>query len=120
MEKILQNNSAHEFSEQELYGIALTTGYALKNESLLNQIRAEAKNFLGNEEATACKIAVSSISMLNSYYQSQTCITIVLVPNYRHLKMKPQVCMGPRQQQNQWPCTTHWQYRPQKTWVEMR
>ena len=46
----------------------LTAGYALKHECLLNYIRPEAKRYLDNNEANACKIAVSTISMTSMYH----------------------------------------------------
>ncbi len=52
----------------KLFGIALTVGYALKNECLLNYVRPEAKKYLDHSEANACKIAVSTISMTSLYH----------------------------------------------------
>jgi alkyl hydroperoxide reductase subunit D len=52
----------------QIFGIVLTVGYSLKNECLLNYIRSEAKQHLDNQEATACKVAVSTMSMTNTYY----------------------------------------------------
>ena len=54
-------------SANDVLGIALTVGYALNNESLLKYIRSDAKKVLSDEEANACKIAVSSISMISMY-----------------------------------------------------
>jgi len=51
----------------QLFGIALTVGYALRNESLLNYIRPEAKNFIDGNEAHACKIAATTIAMTGMY-----------------------------------------------------
>ena len=52
----------------QIFGIVLTAGYALKHECLLNYIRPEAKRYLDNNEANACKIAVSTISMTSMYH----------------------------------------------------
>lgn len=52
----------------QIFGIVLTAGYALKHECLLNYIRPEAKRYLDNNEANACKIAASTISMTSMYH----------------------------------------------------
>jgi alkyl hydroperoxide reductase subunit D len=52
----------------QIFGIALTVGYALRNELLLNYIRPEAKRYLDGNEANACKIASTTMSMTNTYY----------------------------------------------------
>jgi alkyl hydroperoxide reductase subunit D len=54
-------------SANDVLGVALTVGYALKNESLLKYIRSDAKKVLSDEEAHACKIAASTISMTSIY-----------------------------------------------------
>ena len=54
-------------SENDILGVALTVGYTLKNESLLKYIRSDAKKVLSDEEAYACKIAASTISMTSIY-----------------------------------------------------
>ena len=54
----------------QLYGIALTAAYTLKQEELLNDIRSEAKIYLEEADAMACKIAVIDIAaraILNSF-----------------------------------------------------
>ncbi|MFQ3306927.1 MAG: alkyl hydroperoxide reductase subunit D [Candidatus Midichloriaceae bacterium] len=67
IKEIFMQESKYLANYQKL-GIALTVGYALKNESLLNHIREEAKKHLDNNEAQACKIAVVNMSMTNTYY----------------------------------------------------
>ena len=41
-------------SKLQLYGVALSVAYLLKNEQLLNNVRMEAKMFLEEVDATAC------------------------------------------------------------------
>ncbi|WPX96350.1 carboxymuconolactone decarboxylase family protein [Candidatus Bandiella euplotis] len=55
-------------AKYQTFGITLTVGYALKHEWLLNYIRPEAKRYLDSNEANACKIAASTMSMTNTYY----------------------------------------------------
>lgn len=62
---ILSNNEY--LSANDILGVSLTVGYALKNESLLKYIRSDAKKVLSDEEAHACKIAASTISMTSIY-----------------------------------------------------
>lgn len=44
--------------ERQLYGIALTAAYYLRNEQLLNYVRKDAKIHLEEQDANACKLAV--------------------------------------------------------------
>lgn len=55
-------------SQEELYSVALTIGYALKHENILNNIRADAKLVLEESNATACKIAAVMMAMNNCFY----------------------------------------------------
>lgn len=51
-------------------GAAATAGYWFKNEELLNDIRAEAKLYLEDSDAMACKLAVincAAHSRINAY-----------------------------------------------------
>ncbi len=56
-------------SSEQLYGVALTAGYYLKNEQMLNHIRGEAKLHLEESYADACKMAVVLMAMNNTYYR---------------------------------------------------
>ena len=56
-------------AKYQIFGIALTVGYALKHELLLNYIRPEAKKYLDGNEANACKIAASTMSMISTYHK---------------------------------------------------
>ncbi len=58
----------HSLSKLQLYGISLSVAYLLKNEQLLNNVRVEAKMFLEEVDATACKVAAIMMSMNNTYY----------------------------------------------------
>lgn len=61
-----QNNPY--LTQEELYAIALTIGYTLKHENVLNSIRADAKLVLEDTAANACKIAAVMMSMNNMFY----------------------------------------------------
>lgn len=52
-----EHTKAHSMTQIQLYGVALTIGYILKNEELLNDIRSEAKLYLEDADARACKLA---------------------------------------------------------------
>lgn len=62
-------NGNTSLANPQLYGVALTVGYLLGNEQLLNAIRAEAKLHLEEVDAKACKIAAVMMSMNNTYYR---------------------------------------------------
>ncbi|MDJ1257132.1 MAG: carboxymuconolactone decarboxylase family protein [Candidatus Midichloria sp.] len=55
--------------QKQLYGVSLAIAYSLKHEQLLNGIRAEAKLYLEEVNANACKIAATMMAMTNTYYK---------------------------------------------------
>ncbi|WHQ46418.1 MAG: carboxymuconolactone decarboxylase family protein [Candidatus Midichloria sp.] len=55
--------------QKQLYGVSLAIAYSLKHEQLLNGIRAEAKLYLEDVDANACKIAATMMAMTNTYYK---------------------------------------------------
>ena len=55
--------------QKQLCGVSLAIAYALKHEQLLNGIRAEAKLYLEDVDANACKIAATMMAMTNTYYK---------------------------------------------------
>jgi alkyl hydroperoxide reductase subunit D len=55
-------------SQEQLYSVALTIGYALRNENVLNSIRSDAKLILEEQHANACKSAAVIMSMNNCLY----------------------------------------------------
>ncbi len=68
-------------TKQQLYGVALSIGYSLKHEVLLNSIRGEAKMFLEEIDAQACKIAVVMMSMNNTYYNFAHNVSVIDLAN---------------------------------------
>lgn len=54
----LASSQKSNLEERQLYGIALTAAYYLKNEQLLNCVRKDAKIHLEEQDANACKLAV--------------------------------------------------------------
>lgn len=60
---------------RQMYGVALAAGYYLKNEQMLNDIRAEAKIHLEEADATAAKFAVVVTSMTSTYYNFNAGVT---------------------------------------------
>ncbi len=55
-------------SKAQTYGIALTSAYVLRHEQLLNDVRSEAKIYLEDTDAQACKIAAVTMSMNSTYH----------------------------------------------------
>lgn len=55
-------------NKHQLYGIALALGYSLKNGQLLDVIRNEAKMYLEDHDADACKIASVMMSLNNTFH----------------------------------------------------
>ena len=66
--KIFLVNENEFLSQEELYSVALTVGYALRHESVLNSIRSDAKLVLEESNANACKAAAVIMAMNNSFY----------------------------------------------------
>ncbi|MBS0236140.1 MAG: carboxymuconolactone decarboxylase family protein [Proteobacteria bacterium] len=66
---IFESGPVEGLSVEQVYGIALTAGYALGNEQMLNAIRADAKLHIEEAHADACKMAVVLMAMNNMYYR---------------------------------------------------
>lgn len=57
-------------TEQQFYGTALALAYALKNQTLLEMLQEEGKDFLPLEIKQAAKIAATIMAMNNIYYRA--------------------------------------------------
>lgn len=68
IERIFLKDHNEFLSQEELYMVALTIGYALRHENVLNNIRADAKLVLEDNHAGACKTAAIMMSMNNCFY----------------------------------------------------
>jgi alkyl hydroperoxide reductase subunit D len=68
LEEIFLKDKNDYLTEEELYSVALTVGYALRHENVLNNIRADAKLVLEDSNANACKVAAVMMSMNNIFY----------------------------------------------------
>lgn len=55
-------------AKSQIFSIALTVGYTLKHECLLNYVFPEAKRYLDDNEITACKVIAITMSMTNTYH----------------------------------------------------
>ncbi len=84
--KVFYSNS-FELPKKLIFGIALTCGYALKNEVLLNYIRDDAKEYLNSTEADACKIAVSNMALTNTYQNFRKFSSDVISPSNLELAL---------------------------------
>ena len=69
--------------KKELFGISLAICYALGHEQLLNGVRAEAKLYLEEVDASACKVAATMMAMTNVYYSFTD-----NAPDYKALESK--------------------------------
>jgi alkyl hydroperoxide reductase subunit D len=56
-------------TETQVYGVSLTIGYMIGDEQMLNIIRSEAKFYLEELDAQACKAASIIMMMTNTYYK---------------------------------------------------
>ncbi|MDX1950309.1 MAG: carboxymuconolactone decarboxylase family protein [Rickettsiales bacterium] len=63
------SSGATGLSEQQAYGIALASAYAVKNKSVIENILAEAQTKLSAEQINAAKTAASLMAMNNIYYR---------------------------------------------------
>lgn len=68
LEEIFLKDTNEYLTQEELYSVALTVGYALRHENVLNNIRADAKLVLEDANANACKVAAVMMSMNNIFY----------------------------------------------------
>lgn len=66
--KLFLSTENNFLSQEELYLVALTVGYALRHETLLNSIRSDAKLILEDSHANACKAAAVIMAMNNCFY----------------------------------------------------
>lgn len=66
--KLFSNENNELLSQEEVYSVALAIGYALRNESVLNSIRSDAKLILEESHANACKAAAVIMAMNNCFY----------------------------------------------------
>lgn len=62
------NNPIKDISTVQFYGAALTAGYVLKHEQMLNDIRSEAKMFLQEAHSNACKTAAVIGAARSAYH----------------------------------------------------
>ncbi|MDA0938932.1 MAG: hypothetical protein O3C05_01425 [Proteobacteria bacterium] len=55
-------------TDKDVYGVALTVGYFLRHEEILNAVREDARIHLEDNDAAACKTAAIYISMHSIEY----------------------------------------------------
>jgi alkyl hydroperoxide reductase subunit D len=80
LENIFLKDTNQYLQQDELYSVALTVAYALGNEHILNNIRADAKMILEDSNANACKVAAVMMSMNNILY------------NFKDMSSNAEVC----------------------------
>jgi alkyl hydroperoxide reductase subunit D len=66
---VLTEEGASDLSQKQIYSIALSAAYALKNSSLIGDIFAEASTLLSDTDIHAAKAAATIMAMNNIYYR---------------------------------------------------
>lgn len=69
LSSVLTETGAPDLTQQQIYGIALTSAYTTKNASLISAVLKDAANHLSDNETTAAKSAASMMAMNNIYYR---------------------------------------------------
>lgn len=66
---ILTEEGAPDLSQKQIYGTALSSVYATRNQQLINSIADDAASVLSAEEINAAKAAATIMGMNNVYYR---------------------------------------------------
>ena len=66
---VLTPEGAPDLTQQQIYGIALSSAYATKNAAVVEAITAEVSATLSAEEINAAKAAATIMGMNNIYYR---------------------------------------------------
>ena len=67
---VLNEEHSPGLTKKQIFGIALSTVFALKNDFLIKNIQAESGSLFAEEELKGIKTAVSLMGMNNVYYRS--------------------------------------------------
>lgn len=67
--QVLTPSGAPDLNEKQIFSIALSSAYALKNTSVISELEAQALVYLSTEEINACKAAATIMAMNNVYYR---------------------------------------------------
>ncbi len=66
---ILTTEGAPDLTQNQIYGIALASAYAVKDKSIIDALLAESAGKISGEEVQAAKAAASIMAMNNIYYR---------------------------------------------------
>lgn len=66
---ILKPDPESSLKQNQIFGIALASGYATKNQLLVDKILTSGKEYLSTEEINAAKSSSSLMAMNNIYYR---------------------------------------------------
>lgn len=66
---ILTEEGAPDLNQKQIYLIAVSIGYALKNDDIIKSILHDAKDMLSQNDIEACQSAVIIMAMNNIYYR---------------------------------------------------
>lgn len=69
LSSILQEQSAKDLTQNQIYAIALASAFATKNEAVINAIIETAADNISEAEKQAAKAAASIMAMNNIYYR---------------------------------------------------
>lgn len=70
LSSVLQQDEASGLSLNQVFGIALASAYATKNQTVVNAVQGAAQGVLTPEEANAARAAATIMAMNNIYYRS--------------------------------------------------
>lgn len=69
LSSVLSEEGAPGLNRNQIYGIALATGYATWNQDLIDAVSEDAREVLSTEEFQAAKMASTLMAMNNIYYR---------------------------------------------------
>lgn len=67
---LLSEEGSQGLKVSQIYGVALSTAYALRNKTLIEAIKAEAATQLTDKQLTATRSAAAVMAMNNIYYRT--------------------------------------------------
>jgi alkyl hydroperoxide reductase subunit D len=69
LSNVLSTDGAADLTQNQIYGIALASAYATKNQTVLDAVRGEVTASLSEAEVSAAKAAATIMGMNNVYYR---------------------------------------------------
>jgi len=66
---VLTTDGAPDLNQNQIFGIALASAYATKNQSVIDAVKEDAASILSEAEMNAAKAAAAVMAMNNIYYR---------------------------------------------------